>query len=86
MEDGLDLLGQGMRLFFEGLGNELEPALRDLAQQMEPALRELMALIEDFDAYQMPEKLPNGDIIIRRKPDLPPQDIPQPGPGGEIEL
>jgi hypothetical protein len=72
MGEGIDLLGEGLRLFFKGLGDEMEPTLRDLADQMQPAIRKLMELIDDMDAYQMPEKLPNGDIIIRRKrPPLP---------------
>ncbi|GAA0294370.1 AAA+ family ATPase [Rhodovulum strictum] len=72
LREGMDLLGQGMRLLFRGLGDELEPALRDLAETMQPALRRLIEIVDDFDAYQMPERLPNGDIIIRRKPDAPP--------------
>jgi len=82
MSDGLDLLGEGMRLFFKGLGDELEPALRDFAETMEPAMRRLMELIDDMDAYELPEKLPNGDIIIRRKTPLQ----PEPGPEGEIDI
>lgn len=82
MREGLELLERGMRQFFEGLGDEMEPALRELAENMEPALRELLGLIEDFDAYHMPEMLPNGDIIIRRKTPLVPEEAPQ----GEIEI
>lgn len=82
MREGMDLLGEGMRLFFRGLGDELEPALRDLAQTMEPALKKLMEIVDDFGSYDLPERLPNGDIIIRRKPDAP----PVPSPGDEIEI
>lgn len=82
MSEGIDLLGEGMRLFFKGLGDKMEPAMRDLAEAMEPAMRELMRLIDDIDAYEMPEKLPNGDIIIRRK--TPP--VPPPGDGGEVDI
>ncbi|HDR27728.1 AAA+ family ATPase [Rhodovulum sp.] len=76
LREGMDLLGQGMRLLFKGLGDELEPALRDLAETMQPALRRLAEIVDDFDAYQMPERLPNGDILIRRKPDAPPLPPP----------
>lgn len=84
IEEGLNLLGEGMRLFFKGLGDELEPAMRDFAEAMEPALARLMELIDDMDAYELPEKLPNGDIIIRRKPDAP--ETPEVVPDGEIEI
>lgn len=78
MKDGLSLLEQGAQLFMRGLADEMEPALREfsenvepakrgLAQQMEPAMRELLGMIDNLDAYHLPEKLPNGDIIIRRK-------------------
>ncbi|SIO31415.1 hypothetical protein SAMN05444722_1381 [Rhodovulum sp. ES.010] len=83
MREGMELLGEGMRLFFRGLGEELEPALRELAENMEPALKRLMQIVDDFDAYEMPERLPNGDIIIRRKPDAP---APEPLPEGEVEI
>ncbi|MGC9418704.1 MAG: AAA+ family ATPase [Rhodovulum sp.] len=85
MREGMDLLGEGMRLFFRGLSDELEPALRDLAETMQPAMQKLLEIVDDFDAYELPERLPNGDIIIRRKPDAPPLD-PDPEPGTEIEI
>ena len=63
---GRDLMGQALELFMESL-----------VQEMEPALQDLTGLLEDFDAYHLPEVLPNGDIIIRRKrPDEPvPEEI-----------
>ena len=63
---GRDLMGQALELFMEGL-----------VQEMEPALQDLTGLLDDFDAYHLPEVLPNGDIIIRRKrPDEPvPEEI-----------
>lgn len=82
MQQGMTLLQEGARLFFKGLTDEMEPKLNELAQHLRPAMRELMLLIDDFDAYELPEKLPNGDIIIRRKTPLP----PEPGTDGEIEL
>jgi len=36
-----------------------------------PVFMRFSNLIEDLPAYQAPEILPNGDIIIRRKPDSP---------------
>lgn len=69
---GVDLLGEGARLFLRGLMDEVEPALRDLARQFQE-LNWNGIKIEDLDDYEAPEVLPNGDIILRRKPEpLPP--------------
>ena len=93
-DGGPSLMEQGMKLFFkglmtemepaleelEGLAQEMEPALRDFALNMGPALRGLMDEVDDWSNYHLPEVLPNGDIIIRRKvADEPLED-------GEIEL
>ncbi|ARC88708.1 hypothetical protein [Rhodovulum sp. MB263] len=86
MSEGLGLLGEGMQMFLKGLGDELEPRLRDFAETAKPALTRLMELIDDLDAYELPERLPNGDIIIRRKPDAPPLSEPEARPGAEIEI
>ena len=81
---------RGLNMFLEGLADEMEPALdefrsladefgpalRDFAQQMGPALGDLMERIDDWSLYELPEVLPNGDIIIRRKQDAPPLDDP----------
>ncbi len=87
MTEGLSLLERGARLFMKGLADEMEPAMRKLAENVEPAMKELLRLVDDFNAYEMPEMLPNGDIIIRRKPDHP---LPAPedgqAPGGAVEL
>lgn len=91
---------EGARLFFrglmeemepalrglEGMAGDLEPALRQFAQEMGPALRDLLATVEDWSAYEPPVVLPNGDIILRRKPDMPTPDT-EPAPGaGEIDI
>lgn len=84
LNQGLDLLGEGARLLFRGLMAEMEPALQEMGEQlkaMEPMLRSLAEMIGDIRNYETPEKLPNGDIIIRRKPDLPPSPSE-----GEVEL
>ncbi len=81
MQEGIDLLEEGAKLFFRGLMNEMEPALRDLQEGMEPALRDLMDKLDDLDAYHLPEVLPNGDIIIRRKTPLQPETEE-----GEVEI
>ena len=77
---------------------EMEPKLR----AMLPVMRELAEMIGDIDEYHLPEKLPNGDILLRRRlpgereperipdpaPDRPsPQPgLPGPAPGEEIEI
>lgn len=87
-DTGKSLMEQGAELFFEGLRQEMEPALEDLQglvsqfgpamqsffEEMGPALAEMAGEIEDWSAYEVPEMLPNGDIIIRKKP---PQDQPE---------
>lgn len=83
VQDGLNLLGEGAKLFLRGLADQMEPTLKDLADNMEPAMRALSGMIDDFNAYEAPERLPNGDIIIRRKPGAPPI---APAPNGDIEL
>ncbi len=72
-----------MQQFLEGLLEEMEPAfegMRGFMAEMGPALGELMEEVEDWSRYEAPEVLPNGDIIIRRKPDEspPPEDSPPP--------
>ncbi len=90
-DTGKSLIEQGAELFFEGLRQEMEPALEDLQglvtqfgpamqsffEQMGPALADLAGEIEDWSAYEPPEILPNGDIIIRKKPQQDQPDTPE---------
>lgn len=83
-EESPGLMERGAEMFLRGLMNEMEPSLREMEgalKEMQPEMQKLLELMGDIRNYELPEKLPNGDIIIRRKPDLPspPQD-------GEIEL
>lgn len=75
LEEGFGLMERGARII-----------LRELLREMRPMLEELGRLMEDIDAYHLPEQLPNGDIIIRRKIPLLPPEEPLPPPAGEIEL
>jgi len=92
MSEGLDLLGQGAQLLFRGLMSEMEPALKDMGKslsELEPLLRDLAGKIDSVAEYHMPEVMPNGDIIIRRKEPLPPPPVPEPptpDPEAEIEI
>lgn len=99
-EEGGSLMQRGMDLFFQGLQQEMAPTLEDfqtLVEQigpsmgeflshMGPALADIVARVEDWSAYEMPEMLPNGDIIIRKK--MKPENAPEGGPdeNGQIEL
>ncbi len=89
-DDGFDLMEEGAKLLFEGIMREMAPALDDMAQTLreaEPVLRSILALVDDLGNYQGPERLPNGDILIRRKPGAPPPPpLPLPSAPGEIEL
>ncbi len=96
-DGGFNLMEEGARLFFRGMMQEMEPALdelEELSRQMEPALREfvqnmgpalseLMGQIDDLSNYEPPEILPNGDIIIRRKPEADPWT---PAPDAEVDI
>lgn len=70
VEQGFSLMQEGAKLLLRGLADRMEPALKDMGAAMaelEPKLREVMALIDDLRNYHAPEKLGNGDIILRRK-------------------
>ena len=76
-QDGISLMERGARLMLDGLLAEVGPQLDDLGQSlremepalraMGPALRDLVAMLGDVQNYDPPVKLPNGDILIRRK-------------------
>ena len=85
VQEGFNLMEEGAKLLMRGLMSELEPTISDLQEQlveMTPVIREfadqmglalsdLLSRVDDFRHYDAPEFLPNGDIIIRRKPDAP---------------
>lgn len=76
--EGQGWIDWGMSFFGDSLAEEVAPALRDmraLAEQfgpaIAPAVEKLLGLVDDMTNYEMPEMQPNGDILIRRKPDAP---------------
>jgi len=89
---------EGAKMLMRGLMSEMEPAISDLrgslvemapvigefAREMGPALADLLEQVDDFRNYEAPEFMPNGDIILRRKPDAPTW-MPD-GETGEVEL
>lgn len=98
VEEGFSLMEEGAKMLLKGLMTEMEPALDEMGKalsEVEPALKELqpkmmelLALIDDLQNYAAPERLENGDILIRRKPDAPaPPALPDAEqPTGDIEL
>lgn len=92
--EGFSLMEEGAKLFLKGLQSQMEPALdgvEDFAskfgpafgsflKEMGPALSEMAGKVEDWSVYEAPEMLPNGDIILRRKPEITLEETP------EIEL
>ena len=93
MRDGLDLLGQGSRMILEGLLDEMRPMMEEMRpffeEELMPMLERMGELVDDLSHYELPERLPNGDIVIRRSPDAPPfgeAPLPEVGEGGEVEL
>ena len=73
-DDAPGLIERGMRMMVEGL-----------VAEMAPAMDQLRELTDQLDAYHAPEVLPNGDIIIRRKTPLSPEEAPD-APLEELEL
>ncbi|MEM6729302.1 MAG: hypothetical protein AAF618_12445, partial [Pseudomonadota bacterium] len=96
--EGRGLMQQGIELFLEGLQDEMAPAIEgmgEMAREFGPAMAELMremgpafaALLErvdDLSNYEPPVILPNGDILIRRKPEAP--ELPEVGESGVVDL
>lgn len=64
------------------LSEDLRPTLEHWAYELSPILEDLADKIDDITAYELPEVLPNGDIIIRRKRGIV-RDLE---PKNEIEL
>lgn len=96
-DGGFSLMEEGAQMILRGLMQEMEPAMNDLetmmkefgpamdqfAAELGPVLAELLQKVDDLSNYEQPEVLPNGDIIIRRKPDAPEFE---PDANGAIEL
>lgn len=88
-EEAPGLIEQGARMFLRGLIEEIGPqvdemtsGIEEAARKLGPELERLMALVDDVKNYEPPERLPNGDIVIRRKSGAPP---PPPLPEGKDE-
>lgn len=60
ISEGARKLSDGLKQLFQGLMVEGQEGWEKLGDWL-----------EDMNAYEAPERLPNGDIIIRRKVPLP---------------
>ncbi|WP_299364424.1 hypothetical protein [uncultured Paracoccus sp.] len=89
-----ETLDGSLDTIFDNLFRRAEPHLQGLAQELQgtfgelaPAFRELGGLIDDIGNYEPPERLPNGDILIRRRADAPPppplEELPNLLPRGD---
>lgn len=74
-----DALGSGIESFMRNLLDQAAPHLdrlsRDLGDTLgsvTPVFRDIGKLMDDVSNYQAPERLENGDILIRRRADAPP--------------
>ncbi len=72
-------LERGLENFMRNLLQQAEPHLdrlgRDLGDTLgavAPVLQDIGKLMDDVRNYQAPERLENGDILIRRRADAPP--------------
>ncbi|MFV0384638.1 hypothetical protein [Paracoccus sp. (in: a-proteobacteria)] len=77
--DQTSLFERGLENFMQNMLKEAEPHLdrlgRDLGDTMNslrPVLGDIGNLMDDAKNYQAPERLENGDIVIRRRADAPP--------------
>lgn len=66
------------------LGPDARNAVESLLPMIETLMERLPIVIDNLPAYEVPEIMPNGDIIIRRKRKLPridPEAPPMPDGG-----
>lgn len=78
----------------EALGELFGDVLRHLGPELDSALNEALDLMEGLEGlgdprhYEMPEVLPNGDIIIRRRRDAPraPSEARPGGPDNGVRI
>lgn len=70
LDQGLSLMERGAQMLLDHMMTKVEPSLKDITdalKQAQPKFMEIMAMIDDLANYHAPERLPNGDIILRRK-------------------
>lgn len=62
---------------FRDLERDVAPLLEGLGRRVEPYLRDLAEMLGDLNRWEAPVVLPNGDILIRRRPAPPPDQSPE---------
>lgn len=89
-EDGFSLLEEGAKIIMRSMLDDIGPKLDEMRDGLEgamaglePHLAELADMIGDLGNYHAPERLPNGDIILRRKIPQAPIEF---GPNGEVDI
>lgn len=99
-DDGPSLMERGARMLMQGILDEVGPHLGEMREGMGdamrdagPVIRDFLAMIDDLRNYDAPVMLPNGDILLPRRPGAPPPPTPHApalpeaaAPDGEIEL
>lgn len=96
IEEGADLMLRGLLeevapplQELAGIGQEILPTFQLLAEEMGPALAEVVGQIDSISHYEPPVILPNGDIVLRRRPGAPAwvppaaEEEEEPAPGRE---
>lgn len=80
--DSGNWLEGGAQDLFSGLLREVEPQIAEIGRELglrfdalSPILSDLGKMMDDIGNYQRPERLANGDILIRRKPGAPPPPV-----------
>lgn len=68
LEGALQNLLRDVEPHMQAIGRELEGAMSEFG----PVFEDLSSLMDDIGNYQAPERLENGDILIRRRADAPP--------------
>jgi len=73
------MISRGFRMMIDGLFAQIDPTMEEMGQALEglePLMQDLATQLGDIRYYERPERLPNGDILIRRKADAPPVTQP----------
>ena len=87
VDQGFSLLGEGAKLLLRGMASQVEPAIKEMTDALaaaKPQLLELLNMMGNIDEYHAPERLPNGDILLRHKT---PAEMQAPPPeAGETDL
>ncbi|MCB1336419.1 MAG: AAA+ family ATPase [Maritimibacter sp.] len=68
LAEGAEMVAEGFKKLFQGLMGELGPA----GEAAEEGWSDFVGWLGDLSAYEAPERLPNGDILIRRKEPMAP--------------